>query len=175
MKKVIVILIALLPMLGMAQESQLNTLFDKYSGKEGYTSVYITSYMFELFAKIADESDEEFKNMTKGIKGIKILTVSKNLGNETHQAFYSEIQKALPTNLYNDFMIVKEGTEEIIFKVREAEGKIAEFVMLVKDPNEPVLLFFEGDINLKQIAKMSKTMDVKGFEHLEKVEEEKNK
>ncbi len=173
MKKVIVILIALLPMLGMAQESQLNTLFDKYSGKEGFTSVYITSYMFELFAKIADESDQEFENLTKGIKGIKILTVSKQQGSEMHQAFYNEIQKALPASLYNDFMIVKEGSEEIIFKVRETNGKITEFVMIVKDPNEPVLLFFEGDINLKQIAKMSKSMDVKGFEHLEKVEDKK--
>ncbi len=175
MKKVFAILIALLPVLGMAQESQLNTLFDKYSGKEGFTSVYITSYMFDLFAKISDESDPDLENLTKGIKGIKILTVSKQQGSEMHQAFYNEIQKALPANLYNDFMIVKEGAEEIIFKVRETNGKISEFVMIVKDPNEPVLLFFEGDINLKQIAKMSKTMNVKGFEHLEKVEEEKNK
>ncbi|PKP09338.1 MAG: hypothetical protein CVU09_11715 [Bacteroidetes bacterium HGW-Bacteroidetes-4] len=175
MKKLIVILLALLPMLSMAQESQLNTLFEKYSGKEGYTSVYITSYMFDLFAKISDKSDPDLKNLTKSIKGIKILTVSKQLGNEMHQSFYNEIQKALPTNLYNDFMIVKEGTEEIVFKVRESNGKIVEFVMIVKDPNEPVLLFFEGDINLNQIAKMSKTMNVKGFEHLEKVEEEKNK
>ena len=50
MKKLAIILLAILPMLGMAQESQLNALFNKYSGQDGYTSVYITSYMFGMFS-----------------------------------------------------------------------------------------------------------------------------
>jgi len=68
-------------------------------------------------------------------------------------------------------MIVKDGKQEVIFKVREDGKKITEFVMVVKDASEPVLMFLLGDIDLKQISKMSKTMDIKGFEHLEKVEE----
>lgn len=171
MKKIMILMIAFLPVLGMAQKSQLNTLFDKYSGQEGYTSVYITSYMFDLFSKIADESDEDLERVTKGLKSIKILTISDDLSPENQQAFYKEINEALPESIYKDFMIVKDGKEEVIFKVHDDGKKISEFVMIVKDPKEPVLMFLEGDINLKQIAKMSKTMDIKGFEHLEKVEE----
>jgi hypothetical protein len=171
MKKIIVMLLALLPLLGMAQKSQLNSLFDKYSGQEGYTSVYITSYMFDLFSKLADEDEADFENVTKGLKSIKILTISNQLDKSAQDAFYSEIQKALPASVYKDFMIVKDGKQEVAFKVRDEGSKISEFVMIVKDPNEPVLMFLEGDINLKQIAKMSKSMDIKGFEHLEKIEE----
>lgn len=171
MKKIILICITVLPLISMAQESKLNQIFDKYSGKDGYTSVYITSYMFELFSKIADENEEEFENVTKGIEGIKILTVSDNLDKASIKSFYTEINGALPTSTYKDFMIVKDGEQEVTFKVRDDGNKISEFVMIVKDDHEPVLLFLSGDIDLKQISKMSKSMDIKGFEHLEKVEE----
>ncbi|HBO76515.1 MAG TPA: hypothetical protein DD653_17790 [Marinilabiliales bacterium] len=171
MKKLVLIFMAFLPILAMAQESKLNQLFDKYSGQEGYTSVYITSYMFELFSKLDDESDAEFENMTKGLEAIKILTVSDGLDAKSRELFYQEISSATQQPVYKDFMIVKDGKQEVIFKVREDGKKITEFVMVVKDASEPVLMFLLGDIDLKQISKMSKTMDIKGFEHLEKVEE----
>lgn len=172
MKKIVLIAIAILPMLGMAQESQLNKIFDKYSGQEGYTSVYITSYMFDLFAKVADEEGEDFENVTKGLEAIKILTVSDDLSTDKRSSFYHEIKDALPASVYKDFMIVKDGGQEITFKVKDEGKKISEFVMIVKDEREPVLLFLQGDIDLANLSKMSKSMDIKGFEHLEKVEEE---
>lgn len=167
MRKVAIILLAILPMLGMAQESQLNALFNKYSGQDGYTSVYITSYMFELFSKIA-EDDVDFENITKGLDAIKILTVSNS---SLAEDFYKEIDKALPPSIYKDFMIVKDGGQEITFKVRDEGGKITEFVLIVKDEDEPVLLFLQGDIDLAKVAKMSKSMDIKGLEHLEKIDD----
>jgi hypothetical protein len=172
MKKLIVLLIAVLPMLGMAQESPLNKIFDKYSGQEGYTSVYITSYMFDLFAKVAQEEAADFEHVTKGLEAIKILTVSSDLSAEKRASFYHEIKNALPPSVYKDFMIVKEGAQEITFKVKDEGNKISEFVMIVKDKHEPVILFLQGDIDLANLSKMSKSMDIKGFEHLEKVEDE---
>lgn len=168
MKNIVLILsIAFITIPGMAQQSQLNSIFDKYSGQEGYTSVYITSYMFELFSKLANE--EDFDNVTKGLEAIKILTA--NGSSSQKQSFYSEISKALPTSVYKDFMIVKDGAQTVVFKVRDEGDKITEFVMIVEDEHEPVLLFLQGDIDLAQVAKMSKSMDIKGFEHLEKVED----
>lgn len=170
MKRIVIVIVALMPIVGWAQESKLNQLFDKYSGKEGYTSVYITSYMFELFSKLADE-EETLENVTKGLEAVKILTVSDNLSKNLRASFYDEVNAALLGTYYKDFMIVKDGEQEITFKVRDEGVKISEFVMIVKDPREPVLMFLTGDIDLKNIAKMSKTMDIKGFEHLEKVDD----
>ena len=107
MKRILIIVVALLPLISMAQDSKLNQIFDKYSGQEGYTSVYITSYMFELFSKLADE-DEEFDNVTKGLDAIKILTVSDDLNSKKRESFYTEINSALPASVYKDFMIVKD-------------------------------------------------------------------
>jgi len=165
---VIIIAAAIMALPGLAQESQLNKIFDKYSGQEGYTSVYITSYMFDLFSKLAD--DDDLDNVTKGLEAIKILT--SNGSESKREAFFNEINTALSTSIYKDFMIVKDGGQEVVFKVRDEGNKITEFVMIVKDKDEPVLLFLQGDIDLKKIAKMSKSMDIKGFEHLKKVEED---
>jgi len=171
MKKMIIILFAILSIPGMAQESQLNKIFDTYSGKEGYTSIYITQYMFDLFSKLADENDADFENVTKGLEAIKIITVSSDLDAQSKANFGKEIMKNLPPTIYKDFMVIKDGKQEITFKVHDEGGKISEFVMVVNDPNEPLLLFLQGDIDLKKIAKMSKSMDIKGFDKLEKVEE----
>jgi hypothetical protein len=155
----------------MAQESVLNNLFDKYSGKEGYTSIYITSYMFELLASI-DEEDKDLQSAAQGIQSIKMLTVNTESGITGIEAFYSEVLAALPNTSYKDLMVVKDGAQEITFKVREKDKKITELVMLVKDAKEPLLMFIEGNIDLKSLAKMSKSVDIEGFGHLEKVDDQ---
>ena len=45
------------------QKSAVDKVFDKYSGKDGYTTVYISSYMFNLLSSLeSDDPDyNEFK------------------------------------------------------------------------------------------------------------------
>lgn len=171
MKRIIIIIGLLIPVIMNAQESQLNAFFDKYSGKDGYTSVYITKFMFELFAKIDNDSeDKEFKEATSKLTAIKILTVDSVKNANAQIKFKNELMSVLPKTIYKELMIVKDGSETITFLINEQNSKISEFVMTVEGGGDPCLIFLEGDINLKSISKLSKTMNVKGFEHLDKVE-----
>ncbi len=52
----------------------MDDIFDRYNGKEGFTSVYISSRMFSLLARI-DTEDEEFRNLVTRIKSIRILSI----------------------------------------------------------------------------------------------------
>ena len=175
MKKITLYIIALtIPVLLSAQSSQVEKIFTKYSGTEGYTSVHITKYMFELFAKIADEKeDQEFKDITSKLTGIKILTLDSATNVKRRQDFYKEIVGSLSKTEYKDLMIIKEGNEEVKFMIREIDDKISELVMIVGGKGEAVLIVLLGDINLKQISKLSKSMDIKGFEHLDKMDDKK--
>lgn len=153
-----------------AQSSQVEKLFDKYSGQEGYTSVHITKYMFDMFSKIADEEeDKEFKEITSSLTAIKILTVDNDEANRKDN-FYIEMSKAISPPIYQDLMIVKDGNEEIKFMVKDADNKISELVMLIDEEDGGTMIYLLGDINLKDISKLSKSMNIKGFEHLDKVE-----
>ncbi len=164
------ILIAGLAPINSYAQSPTNKLFDKYSGKEDYTSVYITKYMFDLFSKIADEKeDKEFKEATSKLDAIKILT--KEEGSSTG-AFYKELLQAYKGSTYKELMVVKDGKEEIKFLINEKDNKISELVMIVGGNGEAVLIVLQGDINLKQISKLSKSMKIEGMEHLDNMKNE---
>lgn len=174
MKKIILSILSItIPLILSAQTSPVEGIFDKYSGKDGYTSVYITKYMFELFAKIANEKeDKEFKEITSKLNGIKILTIDSIMNLKRGHDFYKEIVSSLPIKDYKDLMIIKEGSGEIKFMIREDASKISELIM-VMGGSEAVLIVLQGDIDLKQVSKLSKSMDIKGLEHLDKVDNKK--
>lgn len=175
MKRLLIILILVVPNIVIGQNSQLNKLFEKYSGMDGYTSVHITKYMFELVAKIdTDEDMDEFKDVTKGLDYIKILTVSDERDKNKKGKFIQELKSVLKTPLYKDLMVVKEGKETVVFKVLEVKKKIVELVMTVEGGGEPVLIYMGGDIDLNKISKMSKSFKIDGFEHLKDVKVKRN-
>ena len=176
MKKVSLIILLMLPVLAFSQKSPLNTLFDKYSGQDGYTSVHITKYMFQLFAEISNEKEnKEFKDVTSKLEAIKILALSNDATYNQKKSFKKDLIQSLPSSVYKDLMIIKEGKKEISFKIKDDGGKISELLMFVDEDDESVLIYLDGDINLKNISKLSKSMKIDGFEHLEKVDEEYKK
>ncbi|MCD4709429.1 MAG: DUF4252 domain-containing protein, partial [Bacteroidales bacterium] len=69
-------MLIMLTLFATGQNTAVDKVFDKYSGKEGYTTVYISSFMFNLLSNIETDDPEynEFKKATSGIKSIKILT-----------------------------------------------------------------------------------------------------
>ena len=109
------------------------------------------------------------------LDAIKILAVDSAASESAKRTFKNELLQQLPKALYKDLMVIKDGKKEITFKIREENNKISELLMLVVGPNESALIFLEGNIDLKKISKLSKTMKIDGFEHLEKVDENKTK
>ncbi len=62
-------MLMILTLFAFGQKSAVDKVFDKYSGKEGYTTVYISSFMFNLLNSLeTDDPDyNEFKKATAGI------------------------------------------------------------------------------------------------------------
>jgi len=151
----------------------LNDLFDKYSGKDGYTSVYITKYMFNMFKDVENKTEEgDFEDIATKLNFIKILTFDKP-DITAKENFSKELLSKLPNSSYKEIMVIKEGSETIKFLFKEGSKNNSELVMLVTGPDEPVLLFMEGNIKMSDLSKLSKTTNIDGFEHLKKVDENK--
>ena len=170
MKKIILALITLLlPICLQAQASTVDRVFDKYSGKLGYTSVMVTKSMFELFSTLAtDETDKEFTQITSQLNCIKILSCEDSQNANTGLSFYKDVVTAINAHGYQDLMTVKEGGNEIKFIIKKTGHKISEFIMVVGG-KEACLIYLQGDIDLKQVAKLSKSMNLKGFDHLNNI------
>lgn len=167
--------IMVLPLM-MSAQSPADALFDKYSGQDGFTSVYITQHMFGLFADIETEEEEDgFVELVKNLKCIKIVTVddeSPELNKEVN--FYSEIMNDFPEEKYEELMVVKKKDQDVRFYILK-EGKIiSELLMIVGGDEDNALISIQGDIDLKTISKLSKSMNIDGMENLEEIDEDKD-
>jgi len=153
-----------------AQNSPVDRLFDKYADKNGFTSVFISKQMFELFAAkdMASRDSEEYKNALSGIKSIKILTVEDSVLNRSIN-FFKEIGKEIPLEEYSTLMVIKEKNQDLRMMVREKNGKITEFLML-GGGNDNVLISIVGELDLNSISKISKAIDLQGLDNLEQLD-----
>ena len=100
----------------------MDKLFDKYSGTEGYTSVYISKYMFDMFR--SDEAPEnkegeELEQVISKLNGIKILVTDDDPATPAPVNLYQEIMKVIPSSPYKEIMVVKEKDQDIKFFVKE--------------------------------------------------------
>jgi hypothetical protein len=151
------------------QKSAVDKVFDKFSGKDGYTTVYISSFMFNMMSNLeTDDPDyNEFKKATAGINSIKILT--QDGGNSA--AFGSELINMLPRSEYKEMMVVKDQEEEVLFLAREEGGKITEFLLIVSGGGDDALIAIQGDIDMESIAKIASGLDMPGLENLEDMDQ----
>ena len=68
--------------------------------------------------------------------------------------------------------IDRDGEENVRIWTKDDGGTIIhELLLLVGSPDEFVLLSFTGKIDLDKISDLSKSLDVEGAQHLEKIKQ----
>jgi vacuolar-type H+-ATPase subunit F/Vma7 len=157
---------------GLAQDDVITKYFSEYERRDDFTTIIITSRMFELIAQIPESEDQEdVMNVIRKLNGLKILTTSEY---PERAELSKKAVKILENQGFEELMIIKEGEEEIKFLIDEKDGHIREFVMLIaQDENgDFFLMSMTGNLELEDISKLSKTLDIDGFENLEKVDKQ---
>jgi hypothetical protein len=156
----------------MAQKDAVDALFNKYAGKDGFTTVIISSKMFSLFRDMEVE-DDEFNKMMSGLESIRILATDETMEDKSIN-FYDEVMKDLNESDYEELMVVKEKDQDVIFLIKERNGRIAELLLVAGGKGgDNALISIRGDIDLKTISKLARSMDIEGMEQLEKLDEKK--
>lgn len=173
MKKITLILsFMLVSLVTMAQRDAVDVLFDKYAGKDGFTTVIISSKMFSLFQDMEVE-DDEFNKMMSGLESIRILATDETMDDKTIN-FYDEVMKELNENDYEELMVVKEKDHDVKFLIKERNGRVAELLLVAGGKGgDNALISIRGDIDLKTISKLARSMDIEGMDQLEKLEKKK--
>jgi hypothetical protein len=173
MKKLLCIILIALPALSWAQSSKLDKLFDRYSGQQGFTSLHITRHLFNLFKKVETaQQGKEFDEAITSLRSIKLLVADSTTNAAMNYTLIRDVLGSLKRDAYTELMVFQQnGRETITVLIREEGPVIQEFLMTIDSPNEAVFIFLEGNIDLEKIARLSKTMNIQGFEHLEKVDQ----
>jgi len=170
--KLFVIFLVLSSFSVTAQNTAVDKLFDKYSGKDGFTTVFISQLMFDMFKNV-NTDDKDFDSLIKGLKSIRILTAENPQTINTGINFYKEIMKDLPEADYKELMVIKEKGQDTKFLIKELQGKISELLLVSGGSKNNVFICIQGNINLNSVAKLSKNMNIQGMQSLEKVEGKK--
>lgn len=166
MKKTITLLMLLaIALTSFGQSNPIDDLFDKYSGKEGITTIYISSRMFQMIAG-ADLDDEELTELIGRLKSIRIMTVEDSLLNGRLN-LYKELASKLDFTKYEELMVVKEGGKDIKFLIRGKGNKIDELLMIGGGAGSNMMISIRGDLDMNNISDISKTIGIKELEGLE--------
>jgi len=161
MKRILLTLVLVIPLLGMAQEnSPIDKLFNKYANKDGFTTVNISGKLLSLANQFADSKDDEIEMLNK-ISGIRVLSADDSIVNKNLN-FYKELESDgfFKNNKYEVLMEVTDKNEVVRFYGRSgANGKLSE-LLLVVGGNSNTLISIRGVINPDDIGKLTGSLDL---------------
>jgi hypothetical protein len=169
MKKIFLSFASLfLTLIIQAQGNPVDEMFNKYSEKQGFTVVSISSKMFSMFAN-KDAKDKDTDDIISKLKSIKILSVEDSLLNKSLN-FYTELSKKLDLSVYEELMVVKEGPDITKFLIKQSGNTILELLVIKGGPGGNSLISIKGNLNLKNISDLSKSLDMQELKSLDKIE-----
>lgn len=160
-------------MVASAQNDAIAKFFAKYQNDESFSQVTISGKMFSMMANLDGDKPEE-KAMISAIskiKGLKILSKSET---RNSRELYKEAIAMIPSNTFEELMSVRDKDKDMKFFTKESGGKISELIMVMGGNEEFMVMTIFGEIDLKEISKIGKSVNIDGLENLEKVKEKKN-
>lgn len=167
MKNLITICFALFISINAFSQNAIDRFFTKYENDPEFSVVYVSPKMFKMVSKVAgEEFDQEMGDVVKSLKGLTVLSTEKN-----GQQFYKEAIGKIPVSEYDELVKVRDKGEnvKIMTKSSNNDDIVHELLILVGGETDFTLVSFVGDIRLDQISKLAKNLDIKGAEHLDKV------
>jgi uncharacterized lipoprotein YajG len=183
MKKIVLVIAVLL----VSFSSYGQSIFSKYEDNPDVAYVSISPKLFSMLASMSIESSDpeakEFLSMVNSLNNFKVITTSNAA---ISQDISSWVAKHLKSSGFEELMRVREGNSNVKFYVKEGKDSnhVKELLMFVTgmdkaDINingntlETVLLSLSGDIDLRQIGKLTEKMDLPGGDQLKKAGQKK--
>jgi len=164
MRKIAFLLpLIVLPILLNAQKSPIDKLFKKYYGKEGFTTVLVNKEMFEVIANM-EKSEGEIEGTLGKIERVRIIA-QEDESEQIEGVNFMEELKGVEFEDYKELVVVRESDQEVLVLAKEANGKLAELLVLVGG-EENVLVSVEGKFIMEDLEALS---ELEGLDTLDDV------
>jgi len=164
MRKIAFLLpLIVLPILLNAQKSPIDKLFKKYYGKEGFTTVLVNKEMFEVIANM-EKSEGKIEGTLGKIERVRIIA-QEDESEQIEGVNFMEELKGVEFEDYKELVVVRESDQEVLVLAKEANGKLAELLVLVGG-EENVLVSVEGKFIMEDLEALS---ELEGLDTLDDV------
>jgi len=150
-----------------AQDDAIARHFGSWLQDDRYATVYVSARMFEAMAERDDKTmDDNLRQMIRNLRGLRVLTQQGADGSAAYRSAGEKLQAAR----FEELMVLKEKGEQVRFFTQGGSGqKVGELVMVVSGPKRFLMLSMVGDIDLTQVSRLSKSLNVQGADLLERV------
>jgi hypothetical protein len=150
MKKVGLFTVLMITFTIVSGQKSIDNLFDKYAGKDGFTTVTINGNLLKL-ASFFDH-DEKDEALPANISLIRILA-QEDESIKTDN-FYDMVINDIDLNNYEEFMRVKDSDQDMRMLVR-TDGNIFKEFLLVAGGKNNALIQVKGNMSFKEAKKFS--------------------
>ncbi|MGC3943901.1 MAG: DUF4252 domain-containing protein [Chryseolinea sp.] len=158
---------------GAFAQDAISKFFTKYQSDESFSQVTVSSKMFGLFTNMDADTpeDKEVLNAISKLKGLRILGKENT---SDARGLYKEAFSLIPIKEYEELMSVRDKDKDMKFLIKESGGKISELLMVMGGNDDFMVMSLFGEIDLKQISRIGKKMNVSGLEHLDNMNKKQN-
>lgn len=103
--------------------------------------------------------DKEMRKLLRKTDDFKIFVAE---GSKTH--FLPIINEYLPSEIYKDFLIVKESeSDDVTIKIKETENIISEIILLVEEGQDLIAISIKGKFTADDLMKYMNVIDIDYF------------
>ena len=168
MKKIIAAVVLMWVATGGFAQDAISKFFSKYQADETFSQVTVSSKMFGLFTNMDADTpeDKEVLNAISKLKGLRILAKEDA---RNARELYKEAFTLIPMKDYEELLSVRDKDKDMKFLIKESGGKISELIMIMGGTKDFMVMTLFGEIDLKQVSRIGKKMNVEGLEKLEKM------
>jgi hypothetical protein len=151
MKRFLVIIILTITATFAYSQKSIDDLFERYAGKDGFTTVTINGNLLKLAHCLGDNDDE--KSFPANITEIRVLAQEDKSMNVEN--FYNLVINDIDLKNYDEFMRVKKSDQDLRMLVRSEGNKFKEF-LLIAGGTDNALIQVKGSMTFEDAKKFSK-------------------
>lgn len=128
-------------------QNSVKKFYNKYKHKENVTSVKVQGWMIK--SVLAFVEDFEGEDIVKKVTKLRVLTMEN--GNLVSAKDFNELVKDAKAESFEDLMVIRDGTTNVRFMIKENEKKIKNLLVLVSESDEFVLISLECNLKWKDL------------------------
>ncbi len=187
-KLILIVLMIGISVSVQAQDVQrfFKVLTSNYADQDGFSASMLSSDMFDLYLKKKDF--DENSEVAAALKNLdNILVVSQSKFGEAYMAFNEQAKNentAKPDyeKLHKEILAHYEGSDYTLLKtekrmgedikvyLQKKNGGISSLALVTNSNTATSLVELDGDIDLSNVASLSKAMNLRGLENLYKLD-----
>ncbi len=148
MKRLLLLIILLLPLVGAAQQLNYSGFFDRYENNKEFRTVVLGRKMMEMMSE--QTSDREMRRTLAGIEHIKVISTSTY-----NESFVADARAVTSSPSYKLVSSVSEGGREVSFYVLNTREGKNRLLMLSFSDDEWVVMGIYGQFDVRNISRLT--------------------